>query len=225
MSNRKLILRENHHWWPEGLSSHWMNNYNLINVITPNEKTFCSPPKKLGCIAGGHNVILNKPSKFDHTFEGEFDKVDSDFKMVIEVLTEVIKKHLKYNISEVTYYEHSYDNEFLNNLCNCMVSLLVRAPMTRNEIVGIVEAIGTPMSKKDFKMLSAANMIGKLDEITKRLKDKGKFVILYSKDYLFYKSERPTLIKEFLINKHLELNFNKYIEKLFNNIPGCFINP
>jgi hypothetical protein len=49
----------------------------------------------------------------------------------------------------------------------------------------------------------------------------NQMVQIYSKDYLFYKSERPNLIKEFLKKKHLELEFNECIENLFNDIPGC----
>ena len=297
MNNRKLIPGENHHWWPESLSINWVNNESLINVIKPDGRTFRSPPKKLGRIGGGHNVILNESSNLNHTYESEFDVVDSDFKKVIKVLTEIVKSHHQNNNCESNYCEHTYDNVFLNKLCNCLISLLVRAPMSRNQIVGFIDEIGTPMSKKDLKLLSAVNISGKLDRVSKRLKDKGKFIILfsincefiygdgfyhnismnvlnsaiddrilvpltphlaimyvnptqcmkeprlmtlfanrelvmnvnnmvqlYSKEYLFYKSERPILKREFLQNEHFEVEFSEYIEKLFNGIPGCFVN-
>ena len=167
--------------------------------------------------------------------------------------------------------------------------------MTRNIPIELNHAIGTDNSKEELKLLSAVNIIGKQKQIEQRLKDKGKFVILYtdtnefifgdgfyhnvsmvilrsscddrilvpltpnmtiayinpiqcmkeprllalkaddklvmlvnkmvqiySKDFLFYKTEKPVLNKYFIENKHLEIEHDKALENLFNGIPGVF---
>jgi len=297
MRNKKSKPSREHHWWPITLAENWSKKNEEINRVSSNGEIQSINPKRFAYIVDGHNIILGESSPLNQNFEQEFKDADGRFSNIIHELKKLTKVHIKDCNNDTEYLKHNYDNEFLNNLCHSIVSLLVRAPMTRNEIVGMVEAIGTPMSKKDLKTLSAANMTGKLNQLTKRLKDQGKFVILfskdhefiygdgfyhnismsilksvlderillpltphlavmyvnpiqymseqrlmtlnanhklvmlvnqmvqiYSKDYLFYKSERPNLIKEFLINKHLVLEFNESIENLFNEVPGCFKN-
>jgi hypothetical protein len=294
MSKRKLIRGEKHHWWPVGLSQHWANEFGFVHRITPNGAIQEAPPKKLASISDGHNITFKELPSFEHTFEQEYDRADTDFPMIIKMLDDLRQRHPKEKVNEVDiYFPHRCEMDFLNRLCGCLVSLVVRAPKFRNSIVGFFNAIGSTIVNYEHKRTIAMNMVRKQEEITASLNGSGKFVVLfsessefifgdgfyhnismngvhcspnvrmlvpltpnlailyvrpmaympeprlmtrlanrdlvmminetvqiYSKECLFYKSEKPTLSEHFVTREHLEFTAGDPVDELIESIPG-----
>lgn len=186
MIRRKLIRGEKHHWWPVSLSGHWTNKRGLVYRITPNGDIQEAPPKKLACISDGHNIKFKEPSSFEQTFEQEFDRADNDFPSVIKMLDDLSQRHPKQDRSQYEFHSaHCCEDEFLVRLCGCLVSLVVRSPRFRNNIVTFLNGIGSSVRAADEKQLIAANMLSKQEEITKSLNGLGKFVIIFSESEEF----------------------------------------
>lgn len=299
MGNRKLIRGEKHHWWPQSLSRYWASEEGFVHRIDTQGVDLKLRPRKLGCISDGHNFFAKKgeSTPWDQTFEDSFDRPDRNFPMMVEWLNGRVQRHeterAKKNLDD--YYPHSCSTEYLQQLCECLVSLAVRSPKFRADIVGSVESLRGKLSISEPKRLATANMMLAYQRIVDALTGKGKFVVfftdsrefifgdgfyhslvsttqhavlarilapltpnlavlytcpmamypnpplftrkandnlveqinltvqIYSKNWLFFRTEKPKLSKHFISQEHLVIDSGDPVDELIANIPG--VNP
>lgn len=185
---RKVIRGENHHWWPEVVSHFWENDKGLVHRVDFNGKIVTSRGKEFGKISGGHNIIFEKPSKWDSTIEHYFDESDSNFGKVIDWLLSLNKEEKNIvKICEDGIVWHHYTDELLDMLRECLISLVVRSPKYRNSQVQYVENLRGKLPNKEAKLLITANISQKYKRLVEHSKGLGKFAVLFSydKDFIF----------------------------------------
>ncbi|MGJ3232308.1 MAG: hypothetical protein ACFE0P_10965 [Oceanicaulis sp.] len=142
------LKTERHHWWPKAASKFWADNEGMTTRIEPDGKQLRLKPEKHGFIKNGH-FVRHDPgahSVWDSKFEKAFEAADSNFPGVIN--------HLKqYDFGNLTNGASIKDRlrpqpstkEFLETLAECLISLAVRSPRTREQAVGVAEHLRGPL--------------------------------------------------------------------------------
>ncbi|WP_140914368.1 DUF4238 domain-containing protein [Methylomonas koyamae] len=271
-SSKKLPLEsEDHHWWPQCVSKHWKDNQghihkmSSIGTVSPYKKH-----RKLGYIPNAHSIKFSgEPTVWDESYEHYFDFVDNNkgFPSIIKWL-----RDLKSN-----YSSQDEDNEKIDLLLDCSLSLVVRSPRFRNQIKNNIEQFG---GHNASELLISINQRNTFEKFKNSLSHQGKFAVIlsneqefifgdgfyqnfvssidipleprmivpilpdicvlysrpmsysakprlitrelkkedidfinqttmvYSKDYVVYKSQQPVITKNFSCNKFLEYGFN-----------------
>ena len=176
---KKIPLEsEDHHWWPQCVSKHWKDSQGFIyklsscGIVSPYKKN-----RKLGYIPDAHSIkFSNKPTGWDESYEHYFDLVDNNngFLAVISWL-----KSLNDN-----YNSQDEDNEKIDMLLDCLLSLVVRSPRFRNQIKLNIEKFGGD-TKDD--LLINLNQRDTFDKFKSTLNRQGKFAVILSseKEFIF----------------------------------------
>jgi len=192
MTNRKLIIGEKHHWWPETLAKSWQDTSGFITRIAPDESSQPIAPKKLAKIGDAHNIIIGNGSTWGCTFEHDFDAVDGTFAEIIKRLTAITSIHrATYQESNNIYVSHDPGPAFLDSLTRSIVSLVVRSPLFRyreadfHKWLRQTGLVKQPLDKKEEKLLIAANLIGEQQRISECISASGKFVVFFSQSSEF----------------------------------------
>ena len=271
-SLKKLPLEsEDHHWWPQCVSKHWKNNQGSIHkmssigTVSPYKKH-----RKLGYIPNAHSIKFSgEPTVWDESYEQYFDFVDNNkgFPSIIKWLRGL----------ESNYSSQDEENEKIDTLLDCLLSLVVRSPRFRNQIKNNIEQFG---GQNTSELLISLNQRDTFEKFKKSLIHQGKFAVIlsneeefifgdgfyqnfvssidipleprmivpilpdicvfysrpmsysakprlitielkkkdidfinqttmvYSKDYVVYKSQQPVITKDFSCNKFLEYGFD-----------------
>lgn len=240
-------------------------------------------------ISDGHNIRLGG-SEWDTTFEHYFDRPDSAFPQVVDWLQKTAQKHTQ---CATDFMAHDVELKSLSTLCECLLSLVLRAPMFRHQILSLLGKIRTHLPKEEHKLLIAANLRQVYHQLTTGMLGDGKFLVLlsrerefiygdgvynnlspnsmhlagvrlavpltpelaviyarpmqymveprlvtriadaetiqlinettqiYSRDYLFFRTQKPVLIEHFQKREHLRYGDGDPIRSYINDIPGA----
>lgn len=186
MIGRPLILGENHHWWPKGLSKSWCLADRRIMSVRANGYRKPYAPKAIGRISDGHNLL--RGGSWNDTFESLFDQPDNDFPKVVEWLHGLFRKPV-YSISRV--YAPVTPDSLMSMLSNCVASLIARNPTTRESVrqgaLYFRRRVGMA-SEVVSDSLVAAGIKDLYLDYAKRIHRSGKFAFLYAsegKEFIF----------------------------------------
>ena len=151
---RALIPGERHHWWPSSLSQYWKNDRGLICRIDTSGAITMSTPKRTARIADGHNIRI-AGSPWDSTFEQYFDQPDGTFPRLISWLESLATNHPS---DQPAFVTHQCGDDDLGSLGECLVSLVLRSPMFREQILKTIKHVRSNVSKEELRTLIAANL-------------------------------------------------------------------
>lgn len=185
MNNRKVIKGENHHWWPQGLSKYWEDGKGLVQRINFNGVVVPSKPKNFGQISNGHNILFEENSPWESTFEHYFDVADGNMSKAVNWLVSLKTKVKAGNSIISSYVSQQDENENLDILRECIISLIIRSPKYRNAQNSIVESFRGKLGKSESMRLISANIHQKYKTLVQRSKGTGKFAVLFSESFEF----------------------------------------
>lgn len=160
------------------MSRFWKDHNGKVHRIDTTGKVVSSNPKEFAHISNGHNFLFDGPSSWEGTIEHYFDNADRNMSEVIQDLTEFRewnnfeKKH--------NYAVQEEDDDNLDLLRECILSLIVRSPMYRNSLNSLVVGIRGTLEKSESKMLITSNMGTSYKELLKNSKSCGRLAILFS---------------------------------------------
>src|SRR5260370_1394090 len=106
-----------HHWWPECVSSHWVNADGKVGWLQPNGNVRFVPPHRLGRIGNAHLLKLGAPGEitaWDTDFEHQFDKADNEFPSVISWLSALDRRVLTGTRPRARFIAQSTSDEQLS---------------------------------------------------------------------------------------------------------------
>ena len=173
LANKKLKSAL-HHWWPQCVSKRWLNDEGVIYHLFWDER--CIPqtnPKNFGAIKDAHFIKhAIYPTDWDESFEEAFGFVDGKFPTILDWLAELQEKPLL----------QDEEQENLDILLECLLSLVVRSPRFRNQIKLNIENI--TKQQTDEKLIKM-NQRDTLNIFKNNLRGQGKFAVIYSKEHEF----------------------------------------
>lgn len=171
------------------MSSHWKGKDGCASWLTPNDEVRRIPPKELGAIRDGHHIKLGKEpgesTDWDSSFEQEFDRADNAFPSVIEWLeclefTDRRGERLSQRFSALPVN----DVEFARSV-ECLASLAVRSPRTREAAVRVAEDLRGPLPERERNALISLNIKNAQQTAASSLSTSGKLLVVYSPDREF----------------------------------------
>lgn len=185
------LKSERHHWWPRCVSKHWANQEGFAHLITPDGVSKRVPPAKLGMIGNGHHIKFSKdPTKgspWDTSFESEFDTADHNFPGIISWLTNLSKVEYPSLSTQLRFVPQDCTDDQLKTLTECIVSLAVRSPGSREQYVSVAECLRGTLPTPERNMLIGLNMRNGQRMISDSIGCNAKFVVLYSmgKEFIY----------------------------------------
>ncbi len=185
LKKRKVIKGEKHHWWPKGLSKYWENERGLVQRIDFKGEVIPSKPKEFGQISDGHNILFENESPWQSTIEYYFDEPDQNMPKIVGWLASLKSEVKTENTTEFLYLSQEREDENLDTLRECIISLVVRSPKYRNAQNSFVESFRGKLEKAESKRLIAANINQKYKTLVQNSKGAGKFAILFSEKFEF----------------------------------------
>lgn len=186
------LKSQRHHWWPEAVSQFWVAPEDgLTGWIRPNGIVKRLPPKNLGGISNGHAVKYSKDphdsTGVDASFEAEFAKADSAFPTVIKWLNSLEFQSLESRHGTECFTPINSNDAEVALLLECLVSLVVRSPMTRAASVRFCEAWRGPLPARERNALISMNLWHLQRRFVDGLGVSGKFVVIFSpsREFIF----------------------------------------
>jgi hypothetical protein len=164
-----------HHWWPQCVSKHWLNDEGVINHLFWNEYNVPQTnPRNFGAIRDAHLIkYASYPTDWDESFEGFFGSADEAFPKILDWLID---------LQEKTPSLQDEEQGNLDILLECLLSLVVRSPRFRNQIKINIEKITNQNTDEN---LIKINQRDTLNSFKKSLLGQGKFAVIYSKEKEF----------------------------------------
>ena len=211
MKRRPFIKGERHHWWPQSVSQNWTNADGYIIRVDSNGNQAPSTPARFARISDGHNFNTGTP--WDYTFEDLFDKVDDYFPHLVDWIRELVELHKTSGAKPLEFQPQSVDDDKLILAINCVISLVVRSPRFREDVVNIAQDIRGPVEKIERKPLAAVNLQQTYQRLTKLLRPVGKIVVVWSAN------------REFNYGDGLYSNLSPYSQDLRNFRAAIPITP
>lgn len=174
-----------HHWWPECVSRHWAAPDGRVGWIEPGGTEKRLPPDQLGVIRNGHNVKLDystpeASTEWDFSFESEFDRADSSFPDVIRWASGLDRTECRDEEQQHYFVPLQASDEALRALTECVVSLAIRSPMTRERSVAGADLLRSSLSKRERNSLMGINLSHAQRAVSDAIGARGKFVIVFS---------------------------------------------
>jgi hypothetical protein len=185
LQKRKVIKGENHHWWPKGLSKFWVNEKGIVQRIDYRGSVIPSKPKEFGQISNGHNILFENDSPWESTIEHYFDEPDQNMPNIVGWLASLKREVKCENTTKFFSPAQEIEDENLDILRECIISLIVRSPKYRNAQNSLVESFRGKLEKAESKRLIAANINQKYKTLVRNSKGAGKFAILFSEKFEF----------------------------------------
>jgi hypothetical protein len=186
------LKSQRHHWWPEAVSQFWVSPEDgLTGWIRPNGSVKRLPPKNLGGITNGHAVKYSKDPNdsmgVDASFEGEFERADSAFPAVVRWLDSLEFQSLEPSQGTGRFTPIDSNDAEVASLLECMVSLVVRSPMTREACARLSEAWRGPLAARERNALISMNLWHLQRRFVDGLGVNGKFVVIFSpsREFIF----------------------------------------
>ncbi|MDH1552285.1 MULTISPECIES: hypothetical protein [Pseudomonas] len=201
----KTLKSERHHWWPRCVSKHWADTEGFAHWITPDGTCKRVPPAQLAMIGNGHHIKLSRnpadSSPWDMSFEREFDLADGNFPSVIAWLNTLTSQKLLNLQLRDRFLPQPCTDDQLKILTECVVSLVIRSPKSREAAVSVAEYLRGELPTPERNALIGLNIRNSQRMISDNIGAGAKFSVLLSSG------------KEFI-----------YGDGLFNNITGT-VNP
>jgi hypothetical protein len=185
MSKRVIIRGEKHHWWPEVVSSFWKNSNGKISMINPNGLVVSTHGKSVAKLSNGHNLIFDKPSSWDSTFEQLFDNPDGKFKKVIFNLKSIATDHLSKENSIHSVIGWNEERGKVDLLLESLLSLVMRSPGYRAKLARTLTAIRGSIESSELKQLVSTNLRQNYNNLQRIVKGQGRFAVLISESIEF----------------------------------------
>lgn len=184
------LKSERHHWWPECISKLWVDDEGFVSQMMPDGKIQRLKPKNVGVIGNGHHIRLGsdatEESPWDETFEPVFNKPDSTFPALIAWLETLERCDPPFE-REVTgrlFRQVSSDEQF-QTLIECVVSLAVRSPRSRNRAVSLAERFRGPLPERERNSLIGLNIRSAQRDAVREIAGRGKAMVLFSPEREF----------------------------------------
>lgn len=184
MRKRPYVRGERHHWWPQGLLNHWLDENGAVSRLDTRGRLERLTPANAANIAGGHNIEIGDAA-LASTFEDMFDHPDGKFPQVVTWLQSLAENHfgrLGGDNNQPICVEHPSDHDKLALLHECMLSLSVRSPMFRSRILLGITRFNQHSTKKQYKQLVALNLRNSYHTMLERTLGQGKFMVLIAED-------------------------------------------
>lgn len=164
-----------HHWWPQCVSRRWLNDKGIIYYLFWDGRCILqTEPKNFGAIKNAHLIKhAIYPTDWDESFEETFGLADGAFPKILDWLIDLQKTMPCLQDEE---------QENLDILLECLLSLVVRSPRFRNQIKLNVEK--NTKQKTDEKLIKI-NQRDTLNIFKNSLRGQGKFAVIYSKNQEF----------------------------------------
>lgn len=159
--------------------------------MTPDGVSKRVPPAKLGMIGNGHHIKFSKDpadgSPWDTSFEAEFDTADHNFPGIISWLTELSKFECFARDTSLRFAAQDCTDDQLTMLAECVVSLAVRSPGSREQYVSVAEHLRGKLPTPERNMLIGLNMRNAQRMLSDSIGCNAKLVVLYStgKEFIY----------------------------------------
>jgi hypothetical protein len=179
---RKRPKSAQHHWWPRSLSKYWAADDGCVTQLRWDGQELRLPPSKFGSIGNAHHLKFSEDGPCNSSFEDDFHKADDAFPSLAEWLLNLdIKRASKNAPFQDRFLAQAISKEQRHSLSECLASLIVRSPRSRNNIRLLIEPAreGLPDPRAD-KTLIAANMHRSLAAFRRAIEGAGKFVVIVS---------------------------------------------
>jgi hypothetical protein len=173
----------NHHWWPRSLSKQWAGSDGGVSQLSWDGSEVRSNPSNFGAIRNAHHLTRGNDSPWNATFEPVFDKADNTFPSLTEWLLRLNAKRAGRDTFDDRFEAKPLSQERRLELAECLASLIVRSPRSRNNIKITIEsylAVDRTSGYSVDKTLIAANMHSSQGVVSKTISGGGKFVVLIS---------------------------------------------
>jgi hypothetical protein len=180
---RSPIKPEQHHWWPESLSALWAGQDGKVTRLAWDGSEVSSTPDNFGKIKNAHHIIFGKDNPWNASFERDFGKADTHFNQLCEWLCSLDSLPHNSGISlENRFLPHKPLRHQRQILAECLASLIVRSPNSRNRVRSEVKYFRDRFGFKEppDKNLIAENMYNHQAHFRSTIDNGGKFSILFS---------------------------------------------
>jgi len=169
-NNIKPMKSASHHWWPQCISKRWVNDENVVHQLFWDGRDIAHKnTKNFGAIGNAHLIkFSDKPTDWDESFEKIFDLADRTFPNVLDWI-----ESLQGNFNPL-----KEEQENLDILLECLLSLVVRSPSFRNSISNIGRITTDEICMK-------LNQRDTLVKFKTALSGHGKFAVLFSSEHEF----------------------------------------
>jgi hypothetical protein len=134
----------------------------------------------------------------------------------LEEITESLMGQGKFVVFFSESSEFIFGDGFYHNIpmdgkqCSCEPDLRILVPLILNLTVLYVRSMAYMVEPKLMTRLASRDFVILVNET----------VQIYSKEYLFYRSKKPTLSEHFFTKDHLIFSYNDPIDQLIDSIPG-----
>lgn len=185
------LKSERHHWWPVSVSDRWKDAEGCVHWLLPDGHVRRIPPKNLGAIGNGHHIRLGRDppeaSVWDQTFEKEFQRADDSFPELIDWLGSLHREERASERLPERFVAQDVQDERLGTLMECLVSLVVRSPRSREGAVSLAEHLRGPLPERERNGLIGLNLCHNQRTVTQALGTSGKFVVIHSpkREFIF----------------------------------------
>lgn len=140
-------------------------------------------------IGNGHHIKLGRTAqestRFDESFEDEFDAADSVFPAVITWLEGLERRSIAGGDLRPRFVPQQSSDDQLRSLTECVVSLAVRGPMNREASVALAERFRGPLQNPERNTIIGLNMRQSQRLIADSIGCRAKFAVLFSADKEF----------------------------------------
>lgn len=185
------LKSEGHHWWPKSLSRYWANEDGVVHQLFWDGRVVPQTnPKNFGVITNAHHIKLgDAPTVWDQSFEKHFGSADSAFPGIVEWLGSLQSEDVNEGASlSKRFRPHHAEWDTLNQLLECLLSLVVRGPKFRNSIQETTKYYRERMGFPDpsaSRVLINLNLRDALQRFLDDAVNRGKFAVLISKEREF----------------------------------------
>jgi hypothetical protein len=189
---RKPLRSALHHWWPRSLSRLWADAEGLTYQLSWNRKLARAAPAAFGAIRNAHLIKYDDSStNWDETFEPAFDAADGLFPKVVESLLNLdTTNNTPGDAFCARLKPQEAPTELLDDLTECITSLIVRSPAFRYSVRSTVDKIRAEVGFDDLDCadsLVGMNMRHCQRLFSRAMTRQGKFVVLDSgaREFIF----------------------------------------
>ena len=176
------LKTELHHWWPRNLSRFWAGDDGCTTQFSHDGEIVRAPPANFGAITNAHHIKFQDDNPWNTSFESTFGKADRQFGDLAEWL---MKRETKQAGPRAVFHDRllaqTLPPKRRRQLSECLASLIVRSPGSRNNIRMTVEYYRQRFGMKNFqadKSIIAANMRSCYDVFVRVIDAAGKFLVL-----------------------------------------------
>ncbi len=178
-----------HHWWPRGVSKHWVGKDGYVGAIRADGGHFRTQHGKLGGIKNAHTMkmaAIGQTSPWDHSFESLYDTADAAFPRVIEEIQALISNWMQTDPSVTTYQPVSPSIWLRNNLAKSLVSLCLRGPLNRFMALDLAMKLRNgKIDPREQNRIVGHNIMHMLNDYVRHMSGQGKVALIYSPEREF----------------------------------------